>query len=182
MNTRGRCSGGKLEFRLGGGARSSHGWYLSGVSHAAWRSVREVRRRAQRPPRRIRFGCGVRVGTCHRDRDGRPPEHLVVFGIEAGDHRVAADVRHRPHAHDWTNENGRRSRSVRTAVCSQRRRCLVGEYVTLRGGRWLGPGLRRAQPCARVPERHAPSGSTGTTAEVASQEWEALQRPRNHIE
>jgi hypothetical protein len=40
----------------------------------------------------------VRVGVRQRDRNGWPPEHVVVLGLEAGDHRIAAaDVRHRQH-------------------------------------------------------------------------------------
>ena len=59
----------------------------------------EVRRRTQRHPGWIRFSRRVPVGIGSGDRLVGAPEPVVILGLEAGDHPVAArDVRHRQHA------------------------------------------------------------------------------------
>ena len=75
--------------------RLGHGGAVAGVRR---RVLREVRRPAQRPPARVGHRRRVAVGVCLRDCLVGAPEPVVVLGVEAGDHRVAAgDVRHRQH-------------------------------------------------------------------------------------
>ena len=54
---------------------------------------------AQRTPCRVRYDSRLAVCTSQHDGGSRPPEHVVVLGVETRDHRItAADVRQREHA------------------------------------------------------------------------------------
>src|SRR5262245_46138395 len=72
-----------------------HGSAVAGVRR---RILGEVRRRSERLPAGVRHRLRVAVGVCERDRLVRPPEPVVVLGVEAGNHCVAAgDVCDRQH-------------------------------------------------------------------------------------
>ena len=118
----------------------------AGVTRVRRGVLGEVRRRAQRPPPRIRFGRRIPVGVGPRDGGGRPPEHVVVLGVEAGDHRVAAaDVGHRQHP--------RRPDQVEPPVGGQAQHALVPLTQVMIGPEErvdrLAAGSRRAREPAQ---------------------------------